>query len=233
MIITGNCGFIGSHLMKAFPSAEGLDLKNGQNILTCKLPPTTVVIHLAAQVGVVSSVEDPMYDAVTNILGTIRLAKHYQNAKLIFASSEGCIQEKIESPYGLSKYCAEEYIKLLHPNYVILRLPNVYGHKDSKSVVDNFVHGDVRIFGDGSASRDYVHISDIVEAFKQAISWPKGTYHLGSGKYHTVQELAEATEKPIHYASKRAGELQHTPTTNNTSWVPKIDVLEYIREYAI
>jgi UDP-glucose 4-epimerase len=231
MIITGSSGFIGSFLKKEFPDAIGLDVKDGQNILTCDLPEADTVIHLAAQSKVIPSMNDPIHDATVNILGTIRLAKHYQNSKLIFASSGGCIQDNIESPYGLSKYCAEEYIKLLHRDYVILRLPNVYGHRDSQSVVDNFIYGDVRIFGDGSATRDYVHISDIIKAFKQAITWPTGTYHLGSGIYHSVLELAEATGKPIEYLPPRKGELQHTPTQNNTDWEPIINVIEYIKSH--
>lgn len=218
--------------MSEFPGALGLDVESGNNILTCDLPDTDLVIHLAATADVIGSVKDPVYDALTNIIGTIRLIKHYSNARFIFASSEGAIQQKIESPYGMSKFCAEEYIKLLHDNYVILRFPNIYGHPDSGSVVDIFRSSDqLTIYGDGSQTRDYVHVLDIVEAIKQSLTWPKGTYHLGSGKYHSVRELAEATGKPIIHEPARLGELQHTETTNNTPWVPKRDVLAYIKQY--
>lgn len=232
MIITGHKGLVGSHLIKELPGAEGLDIETGQNILTCGLPDSNIVIHLAAHSSVVESVEDPLHDAMVNILGTIRLAKYYQNSRFIFASSGGTIQEKIVSPYGLSKFCAEEYIKLLCKDYVILRFPNLYGSPDSRSVVDLFIKEPTPIiYGDGSQTRDYVHVVDIVEAIKQSMKWPPGTYHVGSGKYHSVSQLAEATGKKVTYSPARKGELLHTPTRNTTpDWVPKQDVIRYIKE---
>lgn len=227
MVITGHLGFIGSHLTKEI-TATGLDKKERNNILDCSFPDSDTVIHLAAQTDVITSTKDPIGDAITNVVGTIRLATHYRNARFIFASSGGAIQEKIESPYGLSKFCAEEYIKMLCKDYVILRFPNIYG-PGSHSVVEKFINGPINIFGDGSSTRDYVHVSDLVLAIKEAVNWPKGTYHLGSGKNVSVLELAKATGKPISFLPKVEGELQHSIVKNNTEWKPKIDVLEYIK----
>lgn len=224
ILVTGSSGFIGSHLK----SELSLDLKNGDDILTCDLPEADIIIHLAAQTDVTTSVKDPFKDALTNILGTIRLARFYKDKRFIFASSGGAIQEKIESPYGLSKFCAEEYIKLLCKDYVILRFPNIYG-EGSKSVVDIFKNGEVNIYGDGSATRDYVHVSDIIEAIDQAIHWKSGVYHLGSGKNYSVLDLAKATGKPIHFLPEREGELLHSFVKNNTNWSPKINVINYIK----
>lgn len=228
IVITGDKGFIGSYVKKEFKDAKCLDKKDGKNILHCELPYADVVIHLAAQTDVIDSVSNPVYDAHNNILGTIRLAQHYKDAKFIFASSGGAIQEKIESPYGLSKFCAEEYIKMICKNYVILRLPNVFG-KGSNSVVEKFLNGPVNIFGNGSSTRDYVHVSDIVEAIKMSLKWKKGTYSLGSGKSHKVLSLAKATKKPINFMDKIEGELQHSKVPNNTDWKPVIDVIDFIK----
>jgi UDP-glucose 4-epimerase len=234
ILITGHLGFIGHALFVSMANSghyiDGMDIQTGRNILTAELPEADIVIHLAAQSEVVESVKDPMNDALVNIVGTIRLLQHYKNARFIFISSEGAIQETIESPYGMSKLCAEEYIKLLCKDYVILRLPNVYGDPDSGSVVDLFINGEVKVYGNGSQTRDYVHVLDVVDAIKQSLEWVGGTYHLGSLEYHTVQELAETTGKPITYLPKRPGELQHTPTQNNTEWRPKIEVLDYIKK---
>lgn len=227
ILITGSGGFIGQHLKRRLPDATGLDLKDGQDILSCDLPDVDCVIHLAAQSRVIPSIEDPVHDAQTNILGTIRLAKHYSGKQFIFASSGGCVQERIESPYGMSKWCAEEYLKLLCQRPTILRLPNVYG-PGSHSVVDKFINSDVVIYGDGNATRSYVHVDDVVEAILQSLQWEPGIYSLGSGEYHSVQQLAEATGKTIRYESARPGELQHTPLENNTPWTPTTDVMEYI-----
>ena len=228
ILVTGSQGFIGTHLMKNI-DAYGMDKKSGKNILTHPLPDADIVIHMAAQTKVIDSVSDPVNDAKVNILGTIRMAQRYKDSKFIFISSGGAIQEKIESPYGLSKFCAEEYVKMICKNYVILRFPNIYG-PGSHSVVEKFINGPVRIFGDGTSTRDYVHVYDIVRAIKQAIGWKKGTYYLGSGKSIPVLKLAEATGKPIKFLPKVPGELQHSKVKNNTKWRPKIKVVEYVWE---
>jgi len=232
--VTGHMGFIGSYLMPFLPEdTVGLDIKEGNDILSCDLPPADVIIHLAAQPGVIASVEDPYSNAETNILGTIRLLQHYKNAKFIFASSGGTIQETIESPYGLSKYTCEEYIKLLHDNYVILRFCNVYG-PGSRSVVDKILRGDTdTLYGDGRTMRIYGHVADVVNAIVKSLEWPKGTYKLGSDQRYSVLEIFEACKKPFKFAPARKGEITHTNSQlpNETpNWEPKINLMRYIED---
>lgn len=228
-VITGHLGFIGGHLSKSSPEFVGLDIKEGNDILFCDLPPADLVIHLAAEPGVVKSMEEPLHNAYTNILGTIRLIQHYKDAKFIFASSGGTIQETIESAYGLSKYAAEEYIKMFHDNYVILRFPNVYGF-GSRSVVDKFLSDDITIYGDGSATRTYGHVKDIVRGIIQSIEWPTGTYKLG-GENFTVLEIADMIGKEKTFKPVRKGELAHSHLSNITpDWEPDIKLENYIRE---
>ena len=232
VVITGNRGFIGSYLTKELPEAVGIDLKDGNDILTCKLPDADVVIHLAAEPGVVASVADPYTNARTNILGTIKVAEKYKYSRFIFASSGGTIQEKIESPYGLSKYTCEEYIKLLCDDYVILRFPNVYG-SGSRSVVDKFLSQDeLTIYGDGLTNRIYAHVSDVVRAILQSVTWPKGTYKLGTDQRYSVLQIAEAVGKPVTFDPPRKGEITHlnSQLPNETpDWEAEIDLMEYIR----
>lgn len=233
VLVTGHQGFIGSYLIPEYPGAEGLDIRSGNDILECHLPDADVVIHLAAQPGVIASVEDPYTNARTNILGTIRLAQRYKDARFIFASSGGTIQDTIESPYGLSKKTCEEYIKLICNDYVILRFPNVYG-KGSRSVVDKFLaESKLTIYGDGAQTRTYGHVSDIVKAIKQSVNWPSGTYKLGSHQNYSVGRIAEATGKPIRYEPSRKGELARSSLPNKTykdSWHPTIELMEYIQD---
>lgn len=229
-LITGDQGFIGSHLKKEFPSSLGFDLKKHKNIIFSPLPAADVVIHLAAQTSVVDSIDDPVHDALDNIVGTIRLAKRYKKSRFIFASSGGAIQEKIESPYGLSKFCAEEYIKMLCDDYVILRFPNIYG-EGSRSVVDKFINEEVTVRGDGSATRDYLHVSDLVRAIMASVYWPTGTYSLGTDTNTSVLEIANATGKEIEFVDKIDGELQHSYVKNTApGWKAEVSVLEYVRE---
>lgn len=231
MVITGHRGFIGSHLSKKFKDFYGIDLKEGNDILKANLPDADTVIHLAAQTKVIDSIDNPIYDATQNILGTIRLAKKYKNSKFVFASSGGAIQEKIESPYGLSKFCAEEYIKMICDDYVILRFPNIYG-PGSHSVVEKFLNGPIYIYGDGTSTRDYVFVGDLVEVITEAVHWPKGTYSLGSEESIAVQQIAEWVSerfnKPIIHTDRIPGELQHSLVPNNTSWKPKTKLKDYI-----
>jgi UDP-glucose 4-epimerase len=233
IVVTGHLGFIGTELLKSLP-AIGLDIKDGNDILECELPPGDVVIHLAAQPGVVASVKDPYTNARTNILGTIRLLQHYKDAKFIFASSGGTIQETIESPYGLSKYTCEEYIKLLSDNYVILRFPNVYG-KGSRSVVDKFLNEDeLTIYGDGKTNRIYAHVSDVVNAILKSVEWESNkTYKLGTAQRYSVLEIAQAIGKPRKHRAPRKGEITHlnSQLPNETpNWKPYIDLMNYIKE---
>jgi UDP-glucose 4-epimerase len=233
ILVTGSMGFIGTYLMREFGDAQNLDLKMGLDMLSCNLPNADVVIHLAAEPGVVASVADPYSNAKTNILGTIRLAERYKDTRFIFASSGGTIQETIESPYGLSKKTCEEYIKLICNDYVILRFPNVYG-LGSRSVVDKWLKEDLlTIYGDGQTMRIYGHVSDIVEAIIKALDWPKGTYRLGSDQRYSVNEIAKAIGKPVYHAPERPGEItnQNSQLPNDTpNWQTKIDVMDYIKE---
>lgn len=228
IVVTGHRGFIGSHLMKRI-DAVGLDIKEGNNILTCDLPEADIVIHLAAEPGVISSMKSPVQTVENNIVGTVRLLERYKKSKFIFASTGGAIQEKTLSPYGLSKLCAEEFVKLMHKNYVILRFSNVYGY-GSRSVVDKFLAWNIVIFGDGKQTRTFVYIDDLVEGIIKSLEWEVGAYHFGTDQNYSILELAEATKKPISFLPAREGEFYHSSVENTTpNWIPKVDVMDYIR----
>lgn len=233
-VVSGGRGFIGGYLLPLLPEDTiVLDIKEGNDILTCDLPDADVVIHLAAEPGVVRSVADPFTNARTNILGTIRLAERYKDSKFIFASSGGTLQETIESPYGLSKYTCEEYIKLLCNHYLILRFPNVYG-RGSRSVVDKWLNEDeLTIYGDGRTYRIYAYVEDVVNAILLSLDWPpNATYKLGTDQRYSVLEIAQAMNKPITYDPPRKGEITHQNSRlpNETpNWQAKLDVLDYVK----
>lgn len=235
-LITGHQGFVGSYLIKEdFGKTSkiiGLDKKEGNDILNCNLPQADVVIHLAAQPGVVASMDDPWETYLNNVMGTVRLVERYKKARFIFASTGGAIQEEAaESPYGLSKLACEQFIKLMHKDYVILRFSNIYG-KGSRSVIDKFLNQQkLTIYGDGSATRTYCHISDLIRGIMDSLSWPKGEYYFGSGQTYTVKELAKATGKPVKHNGWRRGEFRYSSLMNTAiDWKPKIDALDYIRK---
>lgn len=225
ILITGHKGFIGSKLHKRIPEAIGIDVRDGNNLLTCPLPDVDVIYHLAAQSSVESSWNDPLHD-LDNIRLTARLVHRYPNAKIIYANSSASLDQS--SPYGFSKWASGEYLKRFHPNYVNCIFPNIYG-KGSKSVVDIFKGKDeVAVFGDGTQTRDYVHVDDIVEGLLKAQHWLTGDYYMGSGKSNTVLELAEGKQVIFEPARKEAYEVNVPNTTPD--WTPKINVFGYLND---
>lgn len=224
ILITGHMGFIGSRLSKRLGSAIGVDVRDGMNILTCDLPEVDVIYHLAAQSSVESSWHDPVHD-MDNVRMVARLAKHYPEAKIIYANS--CASVDRSSPYGFSKWAAGEYLKCFHKNTVNCIFPNIFG-SGSRSVVDIFKGKDeVTVFGDGEQTRDYVHVDDIVEGLVRASEWPAGDYFMGSGTSLSVLDLAKGKAMQFAPARKEAREVVVPNTTPN--WKPIINVLEYIK----
>ncbi|MDH7559939.1 MAG: NAD-dependent epimerase/dehydratase family protein [bacterium] len=154
-----------------------------------------VVFHLAAQVGREISMENPALDVDINCHGTLNLARACAEAghavKVLYAGSRGQIGEPLYLPvdeahptnptdvYGINKLVAEKYLLLFGKVYgfpvVSLRLNNVYGprcqmHHGYYGILNWFIKramtGEpITVYGDGSQTRDYVYIDDVVEAF--------------------------------------------------------------------
>ena len=202
-----------------------------------------VVFHLAAQIDVRRSVADPVADAATNVLGTLQvleLARAHE-AQVVFASTGGAIYGECErpateaaerrpvSPYGTSKLAAEEYLaawnRLYGTRHVALRLGNVYGPRQDPhgeaGVVAIFLSrirdGEpATIFGDGSQTRDYVFVQDVVRAFVAATGAGGGVFNVGTGIETSVRELwqgcteAAGVAAEAAHAEPRLGELQRS-----------------------
>lgn len=182
----------------------------------------SVVFHLAAQSAVRPSVEDPQLDAAINILGTLNVLESARRAgaeRVVFASSGGAIYgdrvrlpvregstKRPDSPYGISKKVVEDYFRFFRTiyglDYVLLALANVYGPRQDPfgeaGVVAIFARAmlDGRrpvIYGDGSQTRDYVYVSDVVDAFLRAAHKGGGKLlNVGTGKETSVTELFRA-----------------------------------------
>lgn len=194
------------------------------------------VNHHEAQMDVRRSVADPAYDAKVNVLGFINLleaARLNQVSKFIFASSGGAVYGEQDffpadeshpcrplSPYGLTKWVGEEYMKLYERLYgiqsVALRYANIYGPRQNP-------HGEagvVAIFcqkllagqtptinGDGKQTRDYVFVEDVVRANLAALDFPKSsTFNIGTGIESSVNDLADVLAR---LAGK--GKFEHGP----------------------
>jgi len=189
-----------------------------------------VMIHLAAKSDVTESVSHPRIVKNINVNGTINVLNSCiknKIKKIVFASSAAvygdsstAVTEKSEtkplSPYGTSKMLAENKIREMSKNnfdYTILRIFNVYGKRQNKQyagVISNFIENiskniPLLIYGDGSQTRDFVSINDVVNAFDAAVKTnSSGTYNIASGKSISVKELAEI------FRHTSAGKIQMT-----------------------
>lgn len=217
------------------------------------------VFHLAAQADVRISVDRPELDAAINVLGTIRVleAARRHGARVVFASSGGAAYGECDgpapestpleplAPYGTSKVCGEAYLstwnRLYGTAHVSLRLGNVYGPRQmphgEAGVVAIFMGllrdgGTPTIFGDGSQTRDYVYVGDVVDAMLRALETEGGVFNVGTGVETSVVDLyreigaAAGVHREPRFAPARLGELQRSVldpsrAASELGWAPR------------
>ncbi len=201
------------------------------------------VIHLAAAGSVVMSVEDPVTNFDVNVVGTFRVLDAARRAgveRTVQASTGGALigdatppvdeqsLPKPISPYGASKLAGEGYAYAYAQCYglrtVALRFANVYGpwsarKRGAMTTFFKRIHAGepIVIYGDGSSSRDYIHVDDISRALQLALETdvPGGTVlHIASGVETTARELAGlctaaagVPDHPVEFAPRRPGEV--------------------------
>ena len=203
-----------------------------------------VVFHLAASVGNKRSMDNPLLDADINVIGTLQVLEAARKAgvrKVVISSSAGIFGElktlpiredhpsEPDSPYGASKLCAEKeglaYAKLYGMEVVCLRYFNVYGPNQRfdayGNVIPIFVFQMLRdepitIFGDGEQTRDFVNVSDVVQANINAAMAPgvSGAFNIGSGTRISINALVEMLSGAgglnplVRYGPPRAGDVR-------------------------
>ena len=230
-----------------------------------------VVFHLAAQVDVRRSVEDPLFDARNNVLGTINLleaSRRAQVPRIVYATSGGARygapatlpateDTAVDplSPYAAAKVAGELYMRAYAGMYglapICLALANVYGPRQDPrgeaGVVALFGSAMISgrpttIYGDGSATRDYVYVDDVVTAFLCAADAPvtTGTFNIGTGMQTTVTELHQLIAEAVgvsrlpDYVEARTGEV-HASALDPTragpvlGWRPDTELTEGIK----
>jgi UDP-glucose 4-epimerase len=231
-----------------------------------------VVFHLAARVDVTHSVAHPVEDLMTNVVGTINVLEAARAAgtqRLVNSSTGGGLYGEAEvlptpedhpvrplAPYGQAKYAAEGYCELysrLHGlSIVSLRYGNVYGPRQDlrgeAGVVAIFFGRLLEgrrpmIFGDGRQTRDWVEVSDVVNAnLAAAASEVRAPVNIARGRETSLLELlgllgdlaaSEALSEP-EFAPARAGEVRRScldasRAWSELAWKAEIDVREGLR----
>ena len=265
-LITGGAGFIGSHLADRLISDEWdvlavddlskghldrlgearqtgsfqfhqLDILSDEFREAMRRFKPDVIYHLAAQSGVRPSVEDPLFDARVNILGTINVSLAAEEAgtqRVVFASSGGAMFGEVpgkpatedspalpDSPYGISKKIVEDYYRYFQTatgvDYVILALGNVYGPRQDPygeagvvAIFSRLLLDGKRptINGDGEQARDYVYVDDVVDAFVRGGEIGGGVrLNIGTAVTTTVNELYALVAEAAGYD----GSPEHGP----------------------
>ena len=181
-----------------------------------------VVFHLAAQTSVPESMRDPMRDLATNGRGTFEMLRSAQDSgarRFVFVSSGGGVYGECRKPatenartrpasfYGLHKLLAEDYVRASRLPFAIARPSNIFGAGQvvggDGAVIPAFVSaiqqgGPISIDGDGSQTRDFVHVTDVVRALILLSNAPEsGTWNVSSGRSVSIRRLARLFEQVI------------------------------------
>ena len=189
ILITGHKGFIGRNLYNFLNTGEydliGIDIVDGDDLLTCKLPDVDCVIHLAGVGGVRASLEYPAYYWKNNVEVTRRIIRGYHDTRVLVASSSSQYEPHL-NPYAASKHVIE-YMK--HTNICFMRLHTVYSENPRKDMFfDKLLNGGLEYIT--NHERDFIHVSDVCSAIKLIMELDvRGSLDIGTGvpsKIHCI-----------------------------------------------
>lgn len=246
------------------------DFSNKADLQTV-IPGMDFVFHLVGTTLPASSNSNPAYDIESNVIGSVRLFELCQKErvrKIVFASSGGTvygIPQRLpidEShptvpicSYGISKLTIEKYLHLFHHlhgmEYTILRISNPYGERQrldaSQGVIAVFLgrlarHRPIHLWGDGSVTRDFLYVRDVVRAMRLAMEYSgdQRIFNVSASHGTSVSDLLtillrvtgcdpEILREPERSFDVPANILDNAAIRSTLSWAPRVGLEEGIR----
>lgn len=233
-----------------------------------------VVLHLVSTTLPKTSNDDPIYDIQSNLVATLQLLNAmvtHNVRKIVFISSGGTVYgtpvylpideshptEPLVS-YGITKLAIEKYLQMYHHlhgiNAITLRVANPYGERQrietAQGAVGVFLHHalkgtPIEIWGDGTVTRDYIHVSDVAEAFAKTVEYSgtRNCFNISSGAGTSLNELVaivkDVIRRPVEvrYLPSRsfdvpANVLSNDLARNELGWAPSISIRDGIARAA-
>lgn len=295
VLITGGLGQVGSYLVDALYEEAQITVLDNYSSTTREAVPqgvnvikgdvrdriaadlveqNDIVIHTAAQISVTASMEDPLFDAQSNVFGTLNLleaARRSSVSRFIYISSAAVYGDPVSapvaeshpqeplSPYGVSKLSGEKYCMMYHKAFGLpsccIRPFNIYSPRQDpgnpySGVISRFIEkakageGPV-IFGDGTQTRDFISVHDIVDIIMLLLKKEDACGHVfnaGTGNSITVNELASLVleifdaDVAVQYMPERPGDIKYSCSDISKArtilgFEPKVSLREGLMEF--
>jgi UDP-glucose 4-epimerase len=292
-IVTGGCGFIGSHIVDRLvelnhevvvidsqasstrdefffnkdATYHKLNLENYQEIEPL-FENVDNVFHLASEISIPFCIENPRETMQNNVISTLNVleaARTHNIKKFIFSSTSAIYGNSLWIPnyetntidclntYAISKYSGEQLCKMYYELYglqtIAFRYFNVYGERQPikgsyAPVLGIFLrqrenNQSLTIIGDGYQTRDFVHVSDVVEANilatqKELFKYGE-VFNVGTGVGTSIENIANLISIHQIHLPDRPGEVIHSRANidkikEKLNWAPKVNVLDWITE---
>lgn len=222
VLVLGGEGFVGSHIVDRIPGAMPLDdrsmskhrfdrtiVKDIRGNLDLEIGGADIVVHAACR-DIRTSMREPMADAETNILGTLNVLMTCRRLQkpILYVSSVSVHSEV--NHYAVSKSAGERYT-LMYRQWVptaVVRLSNVFGPRDTESVIARWLREPRITVISREATRDFTYVEDSVRGILTVLEkWPDVVCNIGTGVETPLAELAEwlaqKMNKPVTTAASR------------------------------